>query len=85
MSQAEPAERMGVDRAYISGLEGGARNPTIFTLWHTAVALDIDVSCLLVNEARRIAGKGLGLNWKQDGGFVLFPCFLVPELNPDGL
>ncbi|WP_404289663.1 helix-turn-helix domain-containing protein [Microvirga sp. RSM25] len=58
MSQAELAERMGVDRAYISGLESGARNPTVLTLWHTAVALGVDVSCLLVNEARKMAGKG---------------------------
>jgi transcriptional regulator with XRE-family HTH domain len=29
LSQAELAERMGVDRAYVSGLELGQRNPTI--------------------------------------------------------
>jgi transcriptional regulator with XRE-family HTH domain len=57
MSQAELAERMGVDRAYISGLEGGARNPTIVTLWHTALALGIDVSCLLINEKRAGSSK----------------------------
>jgi transcriptional regulator with XRE-family HTH domain len=39
LSQAELAERMGVDRAYVSGLEQGARNPTIITLWHIAKAL----------------------------------------------
>jgi transcriptional regulator with XRE-family HTH domain len=39
LSQAKLAERMGVDRAYVSGLEQGARNPTIITLWHTAEAL----------------------------------------------
>jgi transcriptional regulator with XRE-family HTH domain len=32
LSQAEVANRMGVDRAYISGLELGQRNPTIITL-----------------------------------------------------
>ena len=36
LSQAELAERIGVDRAYISGLELGQRNPTIPTLWHIA-------------------------------------------------
>jgi transcriptional regulator with XRE-family HTH domain len=39
LSQAELAERMGVDRAYVSGLELGQRNPTILTLWHVAEAL----------------------------------------------
>jgi transcriptional regulator with XRE-family HTH domain len=40
LSQAKLAERMGVDRAYISGLELGQRNPTIVTLWHVGQALD---------------------------------------------
>jgi transcriptional regulator with XRE-family HTH domain len=39
LNQAELAARMGVDRSYISGLERGARNPTIVTLWHAARAL----------------------------------------------
>jgi transcriptional regulator with XRE-family HTH domain len=58
MSQAGLAERMGVDRAYISGLEGGMRNPTIVTLWHTALALGIDVSCLLLTEAPKSTVRG---------------------------
>jgi transcriptional regulator with XRE-family HTH domain len=41
MSQAELAERMGVDRAYVSGLELGQRNTTIVTLWHIAEALGV--------------------------------------------
>jgi transcriptional regulator with XRE-family HTH domain len=41
LSQAELAARMGVDRAYVSGLELGQRNPTIVTLWHTAKALEV--------------------------------------------
>jgi transcriptional regulator with XRE-family HTH domain len=41
VSQAELAERMGVDRAYVSGLELGQRNPTIVTLWHLAKALGV--------------------------------------------
>jgi transcriptional regulator with XRE-family HTH domain len=47
LSQAEMANRMGVDRAYISGLELGQRNPTIITLWHAAQALDVEVHLLL--------------------------------------
>lgn len=42
ISQAELAARMGVDRAYVSGLELGQRNPTIVTLWHVAKALNVD-------------------------------------------
>jgi transcriptional regulator with XRE-family HTH domain len=41
LSQAELAERMGVDRAYVSGLETGRRNPTVVTLWHMAKALGV--------------------------------------------
>jgi transcriptional regulator with XRE-family HTH domain len=41
LSQAQLAVRMGVDRAYISGLELGQRNPTILTLWHLAQALGV--------------------------------------------
>jgi transcriptional regulator with XRE-family HTH domain len=32
---------MGVDRAYVSGLELGQRNPTVVTLWHIAEALGV--------------------------------------------
>lgn len=49
MSQEALAERMGVDRAYVSGLETGRRNPTILTLWHVARALDIPVIELFQN------------------------------------
>lgn len=41
MTQAALAERMGVDRAYVSSLELGQRNPTVVTLWHVAKALDV--------------------------------------------
>ena len=47
LSQAEMANRMGVDRGYISGLELGQRNPTIITLWHAAQALGVEVHLLL--------------------------------------
>jgi transcriptional regulator with XRE-family HTH domain len=39
LTQAELAERIGVDRAYVSGLELGQRNTTILTLWHIAEGL----------------------------------------------
>jgi transcriptional regulator with XRE-family HTH domain len=41
LTQAALAERMGVDRAYVSGLELGQRNPTVVTLWHISKALDV--------------------------------------------
>jgi transcriptional regulator with XRE-family HTH domain len=41
LSQAGLAERMGVDRAYVSGLELGQRNPTVLTLWHISKALGV--------------------------------------------
>ncbi|MCK5911134.1 MAG: helix-turn-helix transcriptional regulator [Caulobacter sp.] len=50
LSQEALAELMGVDRAYVSGLELGRRNPTILTIWHTAMALNIRPSKLLEFE-----------------------------------
>ena len=47
LSQQEVANRMGVDRAYVSGLELGQRNPTVVTLWHAAQALGVEVNLLL--------------------------------------
>jgi transcriptional regulator with XRE-family HTH domain len=53
LSQAKLAERMGVDRAYVSGLELGRRNPTILTLWHIAKALDVKVRAFFDEEKPR--------------------------------
>jgi transcriptional regulator with XRE-family HTH domain len=50
LSQAELAERMGVDRAYVSGLELGQRNPTILTLWHLGKALGVKLRSFLEEE-----------------------------------
>ncbi len=50
LSQAELAERMGVDRAYVSGLELDQRNPTIVTLWHIANALGVKVRLFFEEE-----------------------------------
>lgn len=48
LSQEAVAVRMGVDRAYVSSLELGKRNPTAITLWHAALALDIEISNLFL-------------------------------------
>mgnify|MGYP001117496987 CR=1 FL=1 len=41
LSQEAVAELMGVDRAYVSALELGKRNPTIITMWQVAEALRV--------------------------------------------
>jgi transcriptional regulator with XRE-family HTH domain len=55
ITQAELADRMGIDRAYVSGLELGRRNPTIVSLWHTAEALGAKVQMFFedVKPSRR--------------------------------
>lgn len=47
LTQEELAAAMGLDRAYISGLERGQRNPTGITLWRLALALEIQPADLL--------------------------------------
>jgi transcriptional regulator with XRE-family HTH domain len=52
LTQAELAERMGVDRDYISGLEFGHRNPTIVTLWRVAKALEVKLKQFFDERSR---------------------------------
>lgn len=47
MSQGDIARTLGVHRSYISGLEGGVRNPTLTNIERIARALDIDIGRLL--------------------------------------
>jgi transcriptional regulator with XRE-family HTH domain len=49
LTQAQVAQRLGVDRAHVSALEMGQRNPTATSLWQIAQALEITV-CDLVDE-----------------------------------
>ena len=56
LSQAELAHRMGVDRAYVSGLEQGQRNPTIISLWHVAKALGVSMRSFF-DEPKKGAGR----------------------------
>lgn len=58
ISQAELAERMGVDRAYVSGLEQGQRNPTVITLWHIAKALSVPMRRFFEERSTRPAKRG---------------------------
>ena len=50
MTQAALAAAMDIDRAYISGLERGNRNPTVMTLWRLASLLGVEVGILLAPE-----------------------------------
>ena len=56
LSQAELAVKLGIDRAYVSGLELGERNATILTLWHVAHALGVKVGALFRETRRRSRG-----------------------------
>jgi len=53
ISQAKLAERMGVDRAYVSGLELGQRNPTVVTLWHVGQALGVKLRLFFEEKKKR--------------------------------
>lgn len=44
---------MGVDRAYVSGLEQGTRNPTVVTLWQVAKALGEAMKVFFEERARK--------------------------------
>lgn len=47
LTQAQVAQRLGVDRAHVSALEMGQRNPTAVSLSEIAHALEATVSDLV--------------------------------------
>ncbi|MBX3532705.1 MAG: helix-turn-helix transcriptional regulator [Rhizobiaceae bacterium] len=47
LTQRAVADLMGVDRAYVSSLEQGKRNPTVVTLWHISAAIGCEPIDLL--------------------------------------
>lgn len=47
LSQEELAHRAQIHQTYLSGVEGGKRNPTIAVLQRIAEALDADVADLV--------------------------------------
>jgi transcriptional regulator with XRE-family HTH domain len=49
LTQAQVAQRLGVDRAHVSALEMGQRNPTAVSLWEIAQALEASVGDLVKN------------------------------------
>jgi transcriptional regulator with XRE-family HTH domain len=48
LSQAAVADRMGVDRAFISAIERGRQNATLFTILEVAEALSLHPSLFLL-------------------------------------
>ncbi len=56
LSQEDLAERAGLDRTYISGVERGRRNPTVHVLQCLAQALGIDLDVLFAT-ARDLATR----------------------------
>ena len=49
-SQEEFADRAGIHRTYVSGVENGARNPTITVVARLAKALSVPASALLPDK-----------------------------------
>ncbi len=47
LSQEAVAVKMGVDRAYVSGMERGQQNVTLLTMWHLAEAFNVKPADLL--------------------------------------
>jgi transcriptional regulator with XRE-family HTH domain len=47
LSQEELAHRAKIHQTYLSGVEGGKRNPSIVVLQRIAAALSVDIELLL--------------------------------------
>ena len=56
LSQEAVAERMGVDRAFISSMERGLQNTTLLTIWETAQALEVRPIDLLDEKTSKAKG-----------------------------
>lgn len=50
LSQEDFADKCGIDRSYMSGIERGVRNPTLEVLWAISGGLDLDLSQLFMFE-----------------------------------
>lgn len=59
LSQEELADRAGLDRTYLSGVERGTRNPTLEVMQRIAGALGADLDVVFAT-AREIGGKKEG-------------------------
>lgn len=61
LSQYELGAISGINRTYISGMEGGRRNATILVLMRLAQALDISIASILPDrdELEALGSKGI--------------------------
>lgn len=59
LSQEELADRAGLDRTYVSGIERGRRNPTVGVLQRIADALGADLDVIFAT-AREIGMRNQG-------------------------
>ncbi|ECG0938634.1 XRE family transcriptional regulator [Salmonella enterica subsp. salamae] len=50
LSQEDFADKCGIDRSYMSGIERGVRNPTLEILWAISGGLGLDLSQLFMFE-----------------------------------
>lgn len=64
LSQEAVAERMGVDRAYVSGIERGRQNATLLSIWQASEALRVRPADLL-NESPQSASSRAGVQAKS--------------------
>lgn len=58
LSQEAFADKCGVDRTYMSGIERGTRNPTLVVIYTISVALEMDLSQLFAFEDVTVKGDG---------------------------
>lgn len=58
LSQEELAERAGMDRTYVSGIERGVRNPTLDVMQRLATALGADLDVLFATAREMAEPKG---------------------------
>lgn len=54
LSQEAVAERMGVDRAFVSSMERGLQNATLLTVWQIAQALEVRPADLLEERMSKV-------------------------------
>ncbi len=57
LSQEAIAERMGVDRAFVSGMERGRQNATLLTIWQVSQALSVRPMELLDEGAPQLTAN----------------------------
>jgi transcriptional regulator with XRE-family HTH domain len=70
LTQEKFAEISGFSQQYISGLEGGRRNPTIITLYEISTALGVNHMDLVRPPKSARAGKRKSLRASKASGFT---------------